>query len=80
MFEQVVGKAFIVAVIVLDGDTMLSRIFLERVFGFHRLFGSVVNLEVHVLQALVVVHKNCAAPVALLGERFFQLGKEPYLG
>ena len=50
MFEQIVGEVSIVAVVVLDGDTMLGRIFLERVFGFHRLFGGVLNLEVHVSQ------------------------------
>ncbi len=50
MLEQVVGKASIVTVVVLAGDTMLGRIFLERVFGFHCLFGGVVDLEVHVSQ------------------------------
>ena len=68
MLERIVGKSPIVAVIVLDGDTVLGSILLERQFGGHGRLCRVIDLEVHKAQTRVVVHKNGAALVPLLGE------------
>ena len=68
LFEGVVGKLPIVAVIVLDGDAMLGGILLECQFGGQGRLCGVIDLEVHKAQTRVVVHKNGAALVPLLGE------------
>ncbi len=68
MLECIVGILPIVAVIVLDGDAMLGGILLECQFGGHGQLCGVINLEVHKAQMRVVVLKNGAALVPLLGE------------
>ncbi len=68
MLECIVGKLPIVAVIVLDGDAVLDGIILECQFGGHGRLCRVIDLEVHEVQTRVVVHKNGAALVPLLGE------------
>jgi hypothetical protein len=68
LLERIVSKSPIVAVIVLDGDAVLGSILLKRQFGGHGQLCKVINLEVNEAQMRVVVNKNGAALVLLLGE------------
>jgi hypothetical protein len=74
--EGIVGKLAIVAVIVVDANAVLGSKLLKRLLGGDSLDGGIINLVMHETQSGVMVHKNGATPVPLLGEFPFQLGKK----
>jgi hypothetical protein len=66
----------IVAVEVVDANAVLGVKLLKRVLGSDSLDGGIINLVMHKMQSGVMVHKNGATPVPLLGEFPLQLGKK----
>ena len=75
--EGIVGEVPIVAVVVLDPNAMLSGKGLEGAFGGNDLDQRVINLEVDVSQATVVVSEDGSTAIALLGKFAFELCDKP---
>ena len=75
--EGIVGEAPIVAVVVLDPNTMLGSEGLKGVFGGDGFDQRVIDLGVDVSQATVVVDKDGSAVIALLGKFAFELCDKP---
>ena len=74
LLEGIVGEASIVAVLVLDPNTMLGSEGLEGALGGDGFNRRVIDLGVDVLQATgVVVDKDGSAAIALLGTFAFKL-------
>ncbi len=65
--------------VVVDANAVLGGKLLKRVLGGDSFDGGIIDLDMHKTQSGVMIHKNCAAPVPLLGEFPFQLGKKPTL-
>jgi hypothetical protein len=80
LLEGVVSKSSVIKVIVLDADNVLGGKLLKCLPGKDGLSGGVVILKVHKMQSGVVVHKNSAVSVPLLGECPLQLSKKTHLG
>ncbi len=80
LFEGIVGKAPVVTMVVLDADPMLGCILFKGLLGKNGLGRSIIDLEMDESQMGVVVHKNGAASVPLLGECPLELGKESQFG
>jgi hypothetical protein len=79
LLEGIVRKSSIITMIVLDVGTVPGSKVLNLLLGKDVLSGRVSNLEVHKTQTGVLVHKNSAIPVPLLGECPFQLGNKSHL-
>jgi len=77
LLEGIVGKAPIVAVIVLDPNAMLGSEGLEGAFGGNIFDQRVIDLAVDVSQATVVVDEDGSSAIALLGKFAFKLCKKP---
>jgi len=75
--EGIVGEAPIVAVVVLDPDTMLSSEGLECAFGGDGFDRRIIDLEVDIPQSTVVVDEDGSAAIALFGEFAFGLRDKP---
>ena len=80
LFEGVASKAPVFTMVVLDADPMLGCILFEGLFGKNGLSRRIINLEVDKSQTGVVIHKNGAASVLLLGECPLELGEESQFG
>ncbi len=78
--ESVVVETPVVAVVVVDANAMLGGKLLKSVFGGNSFDGGIIKLVVHETQSGVIVNKDGAASVPLLGEFPFQLGKESHFG
>ena len=70
----------VVAVVVVDANAVLGGKLLKSVLGGDSFDGEIINLVVHETQSGVMVDKDGAASVPLLGEFPFQLGKESHFG
>jgi hypothetical protein len=57
----------------------LAARLLKRMLGGDSFNGGIIDLVMHKMQSVVMAHKNGAAPVPLLVEFLFQLGKKPTL-
>ncbi len=79
IFEGVVCKSSVVAVVVEDADAVLLGKVFEGSFGFHCFFRGELGHQVDVLQSLIVVDKDSGRCIALLAECFLQLGNEAHL-
>jgi hypothetical protein len=66
--------------VVLDANTVLGSKTLKSVLGGDSLDRGIIDLIVHETQPGVMVNKDSAASVTLLGEFPFQLGKESHFG
>jgi hypothetical protein len=67
-------------VVVVDANTVLGSEPLKSVLGGDSLDGRIIDLIVHKTQSGVMVDKDGAASVPLLGEFPFQLGEESHFG
>ncbi len=65
--------------VVVDANTVLGGKLLKRVLGSNSINRKIIDLVMDEMQSGVIVHKNGAALVPLLGEFPFQLGKNPTL-
>ncbi len=70
----------VVAVVVVDANAVLGGKLLKSVLGGNSFDGRIINLVVHKTQSGVMVDKDGAASVPLLGEFPFRLGKESHFG
>ncbi len=70
----------VVAVVVVDVNAVLGGKLPKSVLGGDSFDGGIINLVVHKMQSGVMVDKDGAASVPLLGEFPFQLGKESHFG
>ncbi len=77
LLEGIVGEAPIVAVVVLNSNSMLGSEGLEGAFGGDGFDRRVIDLGVDVLQATVVVDEDGSAAIALLGKFAFELCDKP---
>ncbi len=68
VFEGVVCKLSVVAVVVEDADAVLLGKVLKGSLGFHGLLGGELGHQMDVLEPRVVVHKDGGCRVVLLGE------------
>ncbi len=64
----IVSKSSVITLIVLDVDTVLGCKLLKCLLGKGGLSSRVIDLEVQKTQSGVLVHKNSAVSVPLLGE------------
>jgi len=77
LLEGIVGEAPIVTMVVLDPDAMLSSEGLEGAFGGDGFDRGIIDLEVDIPEATVMVDKDGSAAIALLGEFAFELRNKP---
>jgi hypothetical protein len=77
LLEGIVGEVPIVAVVVLDSNSMLGSEGLEGTFGSDGFDQRVIDLGVDVSQATVVVDEDGSAAIALLGKFAFKLCDKP---
>jgi hypothetical protein len=68
LFERIIGKFPVVAMVMLNYYAILSSKGLEGTFGSDGLEEWIVDLRVNKAEAAVMVHKDCGAPVLLFGE------------
>jgi hypothetical protein len=81
ILEGIVSKTAIVAVVVLDSDTMLLRPSLKSFLGFHCLFRcEICGHEESEPHSGKMVDEDGGPLVALLGKPSLHLGKESQLG
>ncbi len=73
-------EAPIVTVVVVDVNAVLSGELLKSVLGGDCFDGGIIDLVVYETHSGVIVHKDGAALVPLLGELPFQLGKKSHFG
>ena len=78
-FEVVVGKTFVVAMIMLNRDAVLVRELFEREFSLDCILRREGGHEMHVLQPRKMVHKDCGGLVSLFGKCPFELCNEAHL-
>jgi hypothetical protein len=68
LLEVVVVKLTVITVIVLDANNVLGSKLLKCLLGKDGFSGRVFKMEVHKTKSGVVVHKNSAVSLPLLGE------------
>ena len=66
--------------VVVNANAVLGSKLLKSVLGGNSFDGRIINLVVHETQFGVMVDKDGAASVSLLGEFPFQLGEESHFG
>ena len=66
--------------VVVDANAVLGGKLLKSVFGGDSFDGGIIDLVVHETHSGVMVEKDGAASVPLLGEFPFQLGEESHFG
>ncbi len=66
----------VVTVVVVDANAVLGGKLRKSMLGGDSFDGGIINLVVHETQSGVMLDKDGAASVPLLGEFPFQLGKE----
>ena len=72
-----IAEVPVVAVVVVNVNTVLSGKLLKGLLGGQCFDGGIIDLVVYETQSGVMVHKDGATSVPLLGEFPFQLGVNP---